>query len=149
MQLRHRAERSSTRGFTLIEVMVVVAIVAILTAIAYPSYMKSVAKARRRTAELCLVNYANYMERVYSVNMRYDQDGSGNAIVLPTLDCVEQGSQAPYAFSFEGTPTASTYTLQAVPQGPQAQADSTCGTLSLNQALSKQASGPSGSSCWQ
>ena len=149
MQLRHHDRRPLNQGFTLIELMVVVAIVAILTAIAYPSYMQSVTKARRRTAELCLINYANYMERIYSVNLRYDQDSNGNPTVLPTLDCVDQGSQSPYAFSFATPPTSDTYTVQAVPQGNQAQADSACGTLSLNQTMAKEASGPSGASCWQ
>ena len=50
-----------SRGFTLIELMIVVAIIAILAAIAYPTYTNYITKTRRNAATACLSEYANYM----------------------------------------------------------------------------------------
>ncbi|WP_375122151.1 type IV pilin protein [Variovorax sp. WS11] len=60
--------RRRQRGFTLIEVMIVVAIVAILSAIAYPSYLESVRKSKRAEARAQLMEAAQYMQRFYSQN---------------------------------------------------------------------------------
>ncbi len=133
---------TNTRGFTLIELMVVVAIVALLAIIAYPSYTKQVQKSRRETAESCLMELAQYMERYYTTNMRYDQDTAGNAVSLPTTDCT-QNLNGFYTFSFSGTPTATTFTIQAAPAG--AQASDSCGTLSIDQLGAKT---PTTSGCW-
>jgi type IV pilus assembly protein PilE len=54
------------KGFTLVELMIVVAIVAILAAVAYPSYMSSVNKGRRADAQNALLNFAALQERFYS-----------------------------------------------------------------------------------
>ncbi|TVQ87912.1 MAG: prepilin-type N-terminal cleavage/methylation domain-containing protein [Chromatiaceae bacterium] len=62
------------RGFTLIELLVTVAIVAILAAVAYPSYSTQVDKARRATMQGELVRLAQFMERIYSENGRYNPD---------------------------------------------------------------------------
>ena len=78
-----RAEQNDTRvagianrclalGFTLIELMVVVAIVAILAAIAYPSYRSQIEKTRRADAKAVLMQAAQYMERLYTENGCYD-----------------------------------------------------------------------------
>ncbi|MCP3674722.1 MAG: prepilin-type N-terminal cleavage/methylation domain-containing protein, partial [Gammaproteobacteria bacterium] len=61
----------STAGFSLIEVMIVVAIVSILAAIAFPSYQESVAKAKRADAQGALVSLAGVMERFYTENNTY------------------------------------------------------------------------------
>ena len=57
------------RGFTLIELMVVVAIIAILAAIAYPSYTNHVVKTRRAAATACVMEAAHFMERYYTTNL--------------------------------------------------------------------------------
>ncbi len=54
------------RGFTLIELMIVVAIIAIIAAVAYPAYTQHIIKARRSDAEGALLNFANAMERYYT-----------------------------------------------------------------------------------
>jgi type IV pilus assembly protein PilE len=122
-------------GFTLIELMIVVAIIAIIVAIAYPSYTRYITHTHRTAAEACLSEYANYMERYYTTNLRYDEDSDGNDNSLPDLDCASAGQTgANYKYTFaDGELTQSTYVLQAVPQGVQADRDTQCATLALDQ----------------
>ena len=56
----------NTKGFTLIELMIAVAIVGILAGIAYPSYQDSVRKSRRADAQGALLGFANAMERYFT-----------------------------------------------------------------------------------
>lgn len=139
-------------GFSLIELMIVVAVVGILAAIAYPSYMNSVTKSKRRAAQACLAEFATFMERFYTTNLRYDQDTAGTAVALPALDCASaQNAGADYSFGFpQGTaPTQTTYTLQAAPRTQQASRDAQCGTLTINQTGTRGVSGSAGvSKCW-
>ena len=137
-------------GFTLIELMIVVAIVAILTAIAYPSYITYITKTHRVAAEGCLSEYANYMERYYTTNLRYDQDTLGVANTLPTFDCkTTQQTGANYKYTFANTPTQTTYTIQAAPINAQQARDTLCGTLSLDQTGARTESGTGTvDQCW-
>ncbi len=144
------------RGFTLIELMVTVAIVAILAAIAYPSYVKSITKTKRRAAEACLSQFATYMERFYTTNLRYDQDSASNAMNTAALqalnlDCASaQNTGNDYSYGFAaGYPTQSTYRLQATPIGAQATRDAACGALQLDQTGARGNTGPADTSqCW-
>jgi type IV pilus assembly protein PilE len=71
--------RTGVRGFTLIEVMIVVAIVAILASVAYPSYMEYVARGRRTQLKTQMVAAQQWMERFYSESYRYNQNAAGTA----------------------------------------------------------------------
>lgn len=135
-------------GFTLIEVMIVVAIVAILAAIAVPAYRDSVVKTWRGKAAACLTTLAQSMERRYSVGFSY-AGAAGAEDDLPPNGCTtEDGMGNFYAFSFAATPTT-VYSLQAVPQGSQATSDARCGTLTINQRGQRGATGDgSVEECW-
>lgn len=126
-----------SRGFTLIELMIVVAIIAVLAAIAYPSYTSYITKTRRNAATACLSEYANYMERYYTTNLRYDQDSSNTAIVLPQLGCAAASQTGDsYQYAFAATPGQATYKILAKPITGTAQAarDTQCGVLGIDQS---------------
>lgn len=128
-----------SRGFTLLELMIVVAIIAILAAIAYPSYERYIMQTRRGAATACLSEYANYMERYYTTNMRYDQSAAAtpvaNAISNSTMDC-GSASQTGQYYTYSAptaTLTQSTFKILATPKGVQATNDTQCSTLGIDQ----------------
>ncbi len=72
-----------SRGFTLIEVVVVMVIVAILAAVAIPNYAQYIARGQRSEAKTALLQAAQWMERFRTENNRYDQNIAGTATALP------------------------------------------------------------------
>lgn len=125
---------SRSTGFTLIELMIVVAIIAILAAIAYPSYVSYVEKARRSDVQSDLVELANFLERNYSNSGSYDKDAAGNAIDTDALPFkvsprdAAPGSSSAY-YKIELNADSQSWTLTATPQN--AQSNDSCGTLTL------------------
>ena len=77
--IRAHGRRSASRGFTLIEIMVVVAVVAILAAVAYPSYMESVRRGWRAEARTALMQEMQQQERVYTQKAKYKTDTAHKA----------------------------------------------------------------------
>lgn len=133
------------RAFTLIEVMIVVAIVGILASVAYPSYQQYVLKTHRAVAAACAMEVAQFMERYYTTTMTYV------GAALPALAC-RTDLAARYTLEFDATlpTTASTYRILAVPVagGPQAR-DTRCATLRIDQTGLKTVSGSaSAAECW-
>lgn len=144
-----RAIRSRTGGFSLIELMITVLIIAVLAAIAYPSYQNHVVKTRRAAAAACALEMAQYMERFYATNLRYDEDRDGTGVSLPQTTC--RNELAPfYTIELGADLDPSTYSVQAVPQGVQASRDTKCATLGINQTGLKSTSNTASSAteCW-
>jgi type IV pilus assembly protein PilE len=143
-----------THGFTLVELMIVVAIIAVLSAIAIPSYISHVTKTHRVAAEGCLSEFSNWMERYYTTNLRYDQDLAGNkvgtTIPLATMDCATKNQTGSnYKYQFAATPTRSAYKIEAVPQNAQLTRDTLCATLSIDQTGKRDQTGTGTTAeCW-
>lgn len=129
-------------GFTMIELMIVIAVLAIVTTIAITSYQSQVVKTRRGAAASCLMEAAQFMERSYTLNMTYAGVG------YPALAC--NGEQSDYyAFAFSGVPDGDSYTVQATPIRSQLSADTRCGTLTLDNVGVKTESGSASvEDCW-
>ena len=128
-----KAVRRTAHGFTLIEVMIVVAIVAILAAVAYPSYLESVARGKRADAKGALLKNVQWIEKQYSFSNAYnlmsDRSTTLTKSVLPaTTDPKASGAKG-YTFDFTGTHDASQFTLAATPLDTSDK----CGTLTITQ----------------
>jgi type IV pilus assembly protein PilE len=107
-------------GFTLIELMIVVAIVAILAAIAYPSYQSQIRKTRRGDAQAVLMQAAQYMERLYTENGCYDKNpcGTGTAPTFPFTKSPIDGNDAYYSVALTAVDD-DTFTITATPQASE------------------------------
>lgn len=135
-------------GFSMVELMIVVAIIAILVALAFPSYVNYITKTNRKAAEGCLSEYANYMERYYTTNLKYSGLTSLTSVSMDCAATSQTGNN--YSYRFPAAPTTTAYTLQAVPINAQATRDTLCGTLTLTQAGTRGVSGSNTvQQCWQ
>ncbi|THU05242.1 type IV pilin protein [Lampropedia puyangensis] len=135
--------RNDEQGFTLIELMIVVAVVGILAAIAYPSYLEYVLRSRRAEGQAFLNEAAARMERYRAQNGIYTVDTS--KLNMPNGNKSENGY---YQLSITNTDS---YTLTATRQGAQV-ADKKCGNLTLNAAGQKGLTNNTGgtvASCWR
>lgn len=135
------------KGFTLIEVMITIAIVAMLAAVALPSYRSYVQRSNRTDARNTLLAAAQRMEQNYNLSGRYDQLQNGTAVndaMLTTwgLDRSPVSGAKLYTIAFDtATPTQVAYVLVATPVAGTAQADDTCGVLRLTERNLKAAMG--------
>ena len=116
-------------GFTLIELMLVVIIIAVLAAVAMNSYTSSVQRSNRNEARSVLIENQLWMEQRYAVN---------NSYILPTAPAAPAFTQSPkggtakYNIAFVGTPTATTYTLRATPVSSKIDGDA-CKEMTIDQ----------------
>lgn len=129
-----RTTRGSQRGFTLIELMMVVAIMAILAVTAIFSYDWAMKKTRRGAAMGCLTERSQFMERYYATNFRYDQTAPpvGAAVVLTEAQLPTCATNTGDFYTMSAAFTATTFTLQAQAIGTQA-ADTACAIMTINQ----------------
>lgn len=140
-------------GFTLIELMIVVAIIGFLAAIAYPSYNAYVTKSMRSVGQSALTQVASRQEQFFIDNKTYANNLTllGYASNPVTFDSDGQpggAGQAVYQVVIDDSTTANTFLLRAVPQGTHATRDTECGTLSLNHRGQKGATGTAPAKCW-
>jgi type IV pilus assembly protein PilE len=130
--------RKRIRGFTLMEMVIVVVIVGILAAIAYPSYLNQLRKGRRGSAETHLMDIAARQQQYLLDNREY-------AVDLPTLSMTTPADVSTY-YTITVTPnnlaTPPTFTAQAAPFGSQA--GDPAGTLTVDNTGAKTASGGAG-----
>lgn len=123
-------------GFSLIELMIVVAIVGILAAIAYPSYVEYVERARRKDATAVMLEAAQFVERYFTERRTY----VGVDAALPAaLSSAPREGTASYSIAISNT-TATSYVLSAVPVAAYTPAK--CGSLRVDQQSVRGISNP-------
>jgi len=130
---------SRNRGFTLIELMIAVAIIGIIASIAYPSYRENVMATHRANAQADLMELAQWMERKY-LQQNYDYTGGGTP-TLPQTQSPESGT-AMYNLTLSSV-AKNSFELLATPVGGQT--SDRCGKLKLLHTGEKKADG---SDCW-
>lgn len=143
-----KTSRRYTRGFTLIELMIVVAVVGILSAVAYPSYQEYVRRGHRAEARSGLLQAQQWLERAATATGTYP-----TASLPTTLTWSSDGSKR-YTIALAASNTSTSYTLTATPKSTSAQASDKCGTYSLSNSGLRGAAGKTSdqtgynSDCW-
>lgn len=128
--------KTTEAGFSLLELMIVVAIIGILASIAYPSYQEQVADGRRVDAQANLLALAQHLERHYTEN------GSYTTAVLPYNEAPKDGADKFYDITIPAS-TAVSYTLRAVPKNGMA--GDRCGNMDVTNIGQKAAAQ---ADCW-
>lgn len=143
--------KRTSKGFTLIELMIVVAIIGVLASIAYPAYQDQVRQARRADATGEMLAFASAMERHFTENSTYlgaavDGDGAVSNTGDPGFF---NGAETFYTLTISAA-TATTYTLLATRAG--AQAGDKCGNYTLTQdgtrGIASADAGMTAGDCW-
>ena len=123
------------KGFTLIELMIVITILGIILAIAYPAYTEQVRKARRADAVSSMMAAAQHLERCFT---RYNQYNHGSC-TSPAGDSIDD------YYDITVARDTTTFTITATPAGDQV--NDPCGTMTLDY-LGNKTPAPSSLRCW-
>ncbi len=141
------------RGLTLIELLIVMVIVAIIGAVAYPSYIEHVVKTKRTAATSMLLQVADRQQQFFMDNKAYTANLTNLGFAANPLVIADDGtrsesgdSDAVYSISLANV-TQISYTATATPINYQADRDTKCGSLSLTEAGLRSASTGS-EECW-
>jgi type IV pilus assembly protein PilE len=146
---------TAQRGFTLIELMIVVVVIAILAVVGYPAYTDHVNRGRRAEGKTALLKAAQQMERYYTLNNCYPSAAcapnnaatSAAALAAAGILAYSGSSAADGWYTVSVTLNPQDYTLTATPV-PRF-SDPKCGNLTLNNAGLKQVSGTDTvANCW-
>ena len=145
--------RNLNRGFTLIELMIVVLIVGVLASVAFPAYTNYSTKTKRALAKSQLSQIASRQEMFFADNKRYadhlaELGMSAKEITInaSSAEVSSSAKDAIYTLSLTDTGTR-TFTANATPLNAQADNDKDCATMTLNQSGTKASSG-GGVDCW-
>ena len=140
--------RSSPAGFTLIELLMVLVIMGVLAALAWPSYTRHIQRGNRAEAMAAMMEAQHFMERYYSANGRYNSSAGGLPVLPARLQDVPTAVAARYRLSVSSA-TVNSYVLQAEPVGMMA--GDVCGSFTLNQAGQRGLAGSTSSvaECWR
>ncbi len=139
-------------GMNLIELLVVVAIVGIISAFAYPSYMQHVVDTKRTAGKNILMQVADRQQQFFMDNKTYAADltnlgfGANPLVVGDDGRQVAAGSESVYSVSLAGV-TATTFTATAAPLNGQLDRDADCGSLGLDQSGNRTKTGTA-TDCW-
>ena len=122
-----------SRGFTLIELMIVVSLIGVLSAIAFPSYQEYVARARRAEVRAILLEAGQWMERHYTENMKYDTNTAGTAVADLFPSSLKQSPRdggGAYTITVSAA-AARTYTITATRNSPGSMVSDKCGDFQI------------------
>jgi type IV pilus assembly protein PilE len=141
------------RGFTLIELMIAMVVIAILAAVGYPSYLDYVARGKRAEGKGALLRAAQQLERFYSVNNCYPSNtancgsagSSAAALTAASINAFSGDSAASSAYNVTVTTNAQDFTVTATPIFT----DTKCGNLTLTNTGAKGKTGTESMlNCW-
>jgi type IV pilus assembly protein PilE len=134
-----RVSATRSRAFSLLEVLVVMAVVGILVAIAWPSYKDTVQKSRRADARVGLLDAAQRLERCRTRYEAYDHPDCAVPAASP---------EGHYRITEPESRSALTFLLRATPIGTQAADAPHCAWLELDHRGQRAAAGKAAAACW-
>lgn len=141
------ARQATIAGFSLLELLIAMAIVGILASIALPGYTAAVTRATRNEARLALLRIEHAQERYYVRHLAYASDLGSNGLAVGTLS---EGRRYQLALTLDASGQSYVATASPVPGGRQA-LDAVCATFRVDETGRRSATDTRGvaSECWR